>query len=328
LIGYFKQNADQTGYEFSSFYTKVASATSGKGVVVPGQNNLCLTPSPQAGQTSSSDPMMRQKILMLIDPRASIHATSGILPVKKIQIPSYMYEDTLQTLEMTFLTTPILRGNSGLTMPLPKEQGYEWSWVEEDKDKVSLKNEWIVDAQISPPSAGTVSTYTPQRIKEGWLRLNPILLLFNLFNTDDKPVVQSGKPNLLVLKIQNTGRSITFYPGKIDVETNPKTGSVFYIHFGDMLNESDIPNVKFSAAGWQFSPLKDERYKNYWGATPSNQLTLDNGKELSIQVSVPNVSTQKIQTTVSFDYYSIGQINDGVYRDVLNVTSNIERRRI
>ncbi len=83
-----------------------------------------------------------------------------------------------------------------------------------------------------------------------------------------------------------------------------------------------ISKCKVTADNWQFSPLHDDRYKNYLGSYSSSQIVLDNGKELSIQLSVQIVSTQKIQTTVSFDYYSIGQINDGVYRDVLNVISN------
>lgn len=312
LIGYFKLSEDQKSYDFSTFYSKGSNVISENGVVVPNQDNICLSLAAES----------KQKVLMLIDPRASIHATSGILPVKEIQIPSYMYTDTLKTLEMTFLTTPVFRGSSELKLPLPKEQGYAWSFVEEYKDTKTSAIEWVVDSDIAVPALGSIWTYTPQVLTEGWLRLNPLLLLFNVFNTDGKPVVQAGVPNALSLKIKNTGRSITFLPGTIVNESQPKNGSIFYIHFRDLLAEEDIPKVKLSLSGWTFSPLSDDRYKNYWGATPTNALTLENGDELSISMNVPSVITTKVQTTISFDYFGITHINDGVYQDVLNVNSN------
>lgn len=69
-------------------------------------------------------------ISMLIDPRAPIHATTGILPVKTLYIPTDQYETAIQRMQVAFLTAPLLAPELGLELSLPTEPGYDWNWVQ------------------------------------------------------------------------------------------------------------------------------------------------------------------------------------------------------
>jgi hypothetical protein len=80
-------------------------------------------------QTVEAQP---QILSLLIDPRGSVHATTGILPVKGINIPPDQYAAALQAIEITFLSTPILTDAGKIHLPLPDEAGYQWSWLQQD----------------------------------------------------------------------------------------------------------------------------------------------------------------------------------------------------
>ena len=66
---------------------------------------------------------------MLVDPRGSVHACSGIAPVKSIQIPPDQYADTLRAIEVTFLTAPVLTELGVVRLPLAPEPDFKWSWL-------------------------------------------------------------------------------------------------------------------------------------------------------------------------------------------------------
>jgi hypothetical protein len=73
-------------------------------------------------------------LTMLVDPRAVVHATSGILPTKSIGIPAEHYRDALQSIEVTFFSAPILSDADQLDLPLPSEAGYLWSWLQRGQE--------------------------------------------------------------------------------------------------------------------------------------------------------------------------------------------------
>jgi hypothetical protein len=112
---------------------------------------------------------------MLIDPRGSVHATTGILPTKSISLPGDMYSAALSRIAVTFLTTPVMLtpplaapapNPAGARFPvrLPAESGYDWWWLTQDRDG------WTAAQQ--QPAAGTKATFaSPQRLVEGWLKL-------------------------------------------------------------------------------------------------------------------------------------------------------------
>jgi hypothetical protein len=76
---------------------------------------------------SIDDPV--KTFTLLVDPRARVHATSGVLPAKEIHIPPDQYSAALQAIEVTFLSTPILTSQANVNLPLPAEPGYVWSWL-------------------------------------------------------------------------------------------------------------------------------------------------------------------------------------------------------
>lgn len=128
---------------------------------------------------------------ILMDPRAAIHLSTGILPVKSINIPAEQFADALNRIQIAFLTTPIISprpvqlpdtGVSALnddeTVPrkqslfltTPQMAGYKWAWWQH-----TSRNVWteIPPEQIQQPPAGFLDDFTPQAIYEGWMKLLP-----------------------------------------------------------------------------------------------------------------------------------------------------------
>ncbi len=103
-------------------------------------------------------------ITMLSDPRAPIHATTGVLPVQTREIPPDQYADTVRSLAVTFFTHPMLSLRDRLIVPLPQEGSYEWSWVTRGS---------TTPIPLEPNQGNEFATfgYTPQTLLEGWLRL-------------------------------------------------------------------------------------------------------------------------------------------------------------
>lgn len=314
LIGYFKYGSGN--YDWSGFYSMGAEAGWNSGVQLPTQNTVVLNSRPEAGGNTIGDGV--RQLLMLIDPRAIVHATTGILPTKGIQIPSAMYADTLQTLEMTFLTTPILGGSSALTLPLPDDAGYQWSWVQERR--TGDRRLWEIRGDIANTPPGGPWTYTPQTILEGWLRLDPELLIFGLYNAAGKAILARGTNNDLALTVTNRqGRPVGFTPATLVPEGTPPDGSIFYIHFGTAVPQDTVAGIVLQAEGWTFAPFTDDLLGSYWAATPTQELALAGGDSFSIHVGNLVVDSDKQQIAIYFDYYAIGNVNDGSYQDYISV---------
>ncbi|RMG61254.1 MAG: hypothetical protein D6722_19900 [Bacteroidetes bacterium] len=79
-------------------------------------------------QISAADE--RQRFIALLDPHGRIHLSSGIQPVKAIQLPEHYIKDALNRIEMTFLTAPVLSPEETLHISLPKEKDFHWAWRE------------------------------------------------------------------------------------------------------------------------------------------------------------------------------------------------------
>lgn len=84
----------------------------------------------EAAQLSISAKEKMQQFVALLDPHGLVHLSSGIQPVKAIQLPESFTKDALGRIEMTFLTAPVLTPESELHLSLPKEQMFAWSWRE------------------------------------------------------------------------------------------------------------------------------------------------------------------------------------------------------
>jgi hypothetical protein len=153
LVGYLIEETGDNPY--GTFYSPAAPAAGGHGVVRPQPTTIELT--------LNADPIV---LTLLVDPRAGIHLTTGVLPVEEINIPVAQYGEAVSSLAMTFFSNPVLRGVESLVLPLPAESGYDWKWIDpSSQSPTSLE-----------PNKGTEFAtfgYTPQTVQEGWLELVP-----------------------------------------------------------------------------------------------------------------------------------------------------------
>lgn len=148
LAGYFMPG------EWDTLFTPVDIADTAGIVSVsdPGSHPLSLSPDGSAAL-----------LTLLMDPRAAVHATTGVLPVQSISIPSDQYSRILNQLEITFLSTPLLAAQDPPAIPLPVEQGFDWFWVEIGADNIPLQ-----------PDQGNTDAVFPQHplhLVDGWLKL-------------------------------------------------------------------------------------------------------------------------------------------------------------
>lgn len=149
LIGYWIETAE--GYADQIFYAPQAE----------------ISPDPRL-RTHAAEPFQLyqaiadapQRLTMLVDPRGQVHATSGILPTKGIDIPPQQYAAALEAIELAFLTTPVLTDSGRINLPLPVEPGYVWSWF------TRAETTPILTDPLNPNAAFAAA----QVIREGWLK--------------------------------------------------------------------------------------------------------------------------------------------------------------
>lgn len=317
LVGYFRAGADGR-YNTETFYSHAATGRDPR-VVVPSPTNLLLRP--QATPPNAPDtPPAETKLLMLVDPRVAVHATTGVVPTQSLLIPPEQYEDTLAGLELTFPVFPLLRPASGMAVPYPTVPGYEWSWITEHLTESG--SSWTVDPELDQVTAGALWQYSPQSLTEGWLRLNPQVLRFGLNGPDGTPVVPRGTTTSLRLSIKNLrGVPIIFTPAAVTSENVPVQASVFTMHFGALVNRDRIAAIRPSAVGWRFDLLTDPRRGPYWTATPDGApVTL--APDAEITMSIENVAVSgrtRAQARVYFDYHDVTGVDDGVDVAILTI---------
>jgi hypothetical protein len=320
LIGYFK-TGDQ-GYDLRTFYTQGADAGATSGVVQPDQQTLTLSVTPKPGAPAAPDFVPDTiKLLLLADPRARVHATTGIVPTQVLEIPPDQAVDALSRLEISFPVTPVLKGSSGLAFPTPSEAGFELSFVEQVG--TSERPQWAVMPEIDAPQPGGVWTYTPQALSEGWLRFTPAVLEFSLLDQAGRPIIPRSGPSPLTIQIVNRkpGQPIRFTPGQLVLEGQDPGGSVFYIHLGKLVAQDNVAKLTLALDGWHFACLSDAIYGRYWAATPAQPAALARGQPLSIGVSglMTTDDASVTQGNVYFDYYDLEGLGDGVYAELVAI---------
>ncbi len=92
-------------------------------------------------------------LTMLVDPRGTMHATAGVVPVKEITIPPDQFTPAIQAMEISFLTAPLLTNQGQIQLPLPLEAGYNWNWLQKDQSTWSRIRDVPVIAQQSLQTA-------------------------------------------------------------------------------------------------------------------------------------------------------------------------------
>jgi hypothetical protein len=123
--------------------------------------NGVVRPRPDTVELTLNGPPLT--FMAIVDPRAPVHVTTGVLPTATMQIPPDQYVRAMQQLAVAFTTRPVLSGRSGLRIPLPAITGFGWSWVAPGE----------APSPLAPQSSPDVPAYgySPQRLIEGWLDL-------------------------------------------------------------------------------------------------------------------------------------------------------------
>ncbi|MCO6003553.1 hypothetical protein NE236_00990 [Actinoallomurus purpureus] len=109
-----------------------------------------------------------RRLTMLVDPRAPVHLTSGILPAKAIGIPPEQYRDAMAALRPAYFVAPILTDGDHLAVPVPDEPGHEWIWRAREPDPAG----WI-ETPIDDPRPDAGFPVAPA-LREGYLIPRPI----------------------------------------------------------------------------------------------------------------------------------------------------------
>ena len=127
LIGYFLND------HYSIFYSPVPSSeVTSSYVKAIGAGNILL----QFQATSDA------YVTMLLDPRGKVHATTGILPTKEMEIPNHYVEKAIKGMEANFRVDPLLtkivsseydhQTVQKIEMPVPSYKKDNWEWQENE----------------------------------------------------------------------------------------------------------------------------------------------------------------------------------------------------
>jgi hypothetical protein len=113
----------------------------------------------------------KMAVTILVDPRASVHATTGILPVKEIKIPSAFTDNPLRQMEVTFRSGPVLTQllDTSITLLPLAEQNGNWSWWEK---YISDSHPHWRSYELSNVSSNANMKDVPNVLREGLLQFN------------------------------------------------------------------------------------------------------------------------------------------------------------
>jgi hypothetical protein len=116
-------------------------------------------------------------LTMIMDPRGSVHAQCGFLPVKEVSLLPEWVDSALKVLDVTFRTGPVLVGEQqvltqGQTQPVtsllltsPAEKHGTWSWLQSDG-----KGHWP-ETSLAPVDSTATFPNVPPTLREGMIKL-------------------------------------------------------------------------------------------------------------------------------------------------------------
>lgn len=119
-------------------------------------------------------------VVMLIDPRAAVHAMTGLFPVLSLALPNAFVDPVLSSLEIAFHVAPFLTelvanpdASAGIAnavlIPTPAEQNGAWSWWERSQPAAG-DAVWV---PLGLKQEGGVADLTPndKTLRDGFLQL-------------------------------------------------------------------------------------------------------------------------------------------------------------
>ena len=104
-----------------------------------------------------------RRLTLLVDPRANVHAFTGLLPVTTFKLDSRFVTPALRTLTYLFRAGPFLTSQDAVRLPRPAVRRGTWSWFDKVLGRATIK---AADGEPRLPP-------TPPIALEGWLKLSP-----------------------------------------------------------------------------------------------------------------------------------------------------------
>ncbi|GAA4813027.1 hypothetical protein [Streptomyces ziwulingensis] len=171
LIGFYRA-APGGGYDFERF-DSVTAPDDGQDLIVrigpPG------TPEPPSSANYlhlTFGDRAPTRLLLLVDPRASIHAVTGITPTASVAVAQQHVDGALRRLQALFRFGPVLGGSGedgAVAFPRPSTRHGTWSWL---RPAPPPGGPWTpYDLTAAPADAQF--PYRPPTLEEGLLRLFP-----------------------------------------------------------------------------------------------------------------------------------------------------------
>jgi len=108
-----------------------------------------------------------------MDPRAKVHARTGILPRRSVELPNSVRSAAKTIRDAFFQVAPLVSPGAAVAMPKPSDDYGKWSWAY--RPQVTL---WGEPKAISPAGDRAGFDPKPLEISEGWLKLtiNPVAI--------------------------------------------------------------------------------------------------------------------------------------------------------
>lgn len=179
LIGYWKEEGGQLSDIF--YAPQVDADASARFIISRDDDAKDTTNQLFIHRIQADGPSHRFTVLM--DPRALLHATTGILPTEAIAIPAELYEPALEKMCLWFETGPILQYDEKLKegtaeatpkevlqVDLPQIPEYQWKWMEKGIPGAAAGQPNLTDTQ--KPEFAKLYEQLPE-IKNGYLLLVP-----------------------------------------------------------------------------------------------------------------------------------------------------------
>lgn len=156
LIGFLKDDCDGTFYPSAG-----ADGTSYQGKI-------------EYGHILKIDCIIPLELTLLMDPRAKVHARTGILPRRPVELPNSIRSAAKAASEAFFQVAPLVSSGAAVQMPKPSDSFGKWSWAWHPR-----VTEWAKEDEIAPAMNQGGFSIKPQELSEGWLKLkiNPVAIL-------------------------------------------------------------------------------------------------------------------------------------------------------
>ena len=109
-----------------------------------------------------------------MDPRAKVHAVTGVLPKKAVTLPPRVSSPMKSAKEAFFQVAPLVSPGGTVSMPKPSDDYGKWSWAYRPQ-----VTKWIEVETLTATADQAGFAPQPQQLSEGWLklRMNPVAIL-------------------------------------------------------------------------------------------------------------------------------------------------------